>query len=326
MKSKNNRIEHLDILKGIGIILVVWGHIQSDLTQYIFIFHMPLFFFISGLLYKPTDNFFPLLKKRINTLLIPFFFFYLLAFFYLLLLSFINPNTNFNSIILLDFIKGKEYFHNIPIWFLWSLFCVNLFYWIITHFFKKTYVQDVFILIISLFCIWLGYQKINIPYFIDTSLSVLLFFHLGYRLRKVPKIMTKNKYDTYISSFCLFLFLLLIYIYPVPCDIRENLIKGNFFFFIAECLAAIFGLLYLSKCLSHSKILTFYGKNSLIIVGTHLIILGIITYIESSYSITFLSIFYGLPILIIILVFSIPVIWILNKYFPFFVSKKRVLF
>lgn len=42
------RIEYIDILKGIGIILVVLGHVTQDkqVFQLIYAFHMPLFFFV----------------------------------------------------------------------------------------------------------------------------------------------------------------------------------------------------------------------------------------------------------------------------------------
>ena len=51
-----NRI--LDIAKGIGIILVVIGHmpINIDIYNVIYTFHVPLFFFISGLLYRPLRD------------------------------------------------------------------------------------------------------------------------------------------------------------------------------------------------------------------------------------------------------------------------------
>lgn len=41
----------IDILKGIGIILVVWGHATAILIKEICIFHMPLFFFLAGMFY-----------------------------------------------------------------------------------------------------------------------------------------------------------------------------------------------------------------------------------------------------------------------------------
>lgn len=48
-----------DILKGIGIVLVVFGHFCRPLISYIYAFHLPLFFFISGYMYneeKYGDN------------------------------------------------------------------------------------------------------------------------------------------------------------------------------------------------------------------------------------------------------------------------------
>lgn len=56
------RIPQLDIAKGIGIILVVLGHAlptDSFVRLIIYSFHMPLFFFLSGLTLKkvkPEDN------------------------------------------------------------------------------------------------------------------------------------------------------------------------------------------------------------------------------------------------------------------------------
>jgi len=44
--------EYWNIVKGIGIILVVIGHLCWDLTRYIYLFHLPLFFFVSGYLYN----------------------------------------------------------------------------------------------------------------------------------------------------------------------------------------------------------------------------------------------------------------------------------
>ena len=51
-----NRYEHVDIARGIAILLVVMGHSCSstsgDLNRMILGFHMPLFFFLSGLFAK----------------------------------------------------------------------------------------------------------------------------------------------------------------------------------------------------------------------------------------------------------------------------------
>lgn len=37
-----------DILKGIGILLMMWCHLTQTHNQFVYSFHMPLFFLISG--------------------------------------------------------------------------------------------------------------------------------------------------------------------------------------------------------------------------------------------------------------------------------------
>ena len=52
MEARINRITHIDIFKGIGILFMVMGHIgfSSIFDKWIHAFHMPMFFFISGYL------------------------------------------------------------------------------------------------------------------------------------------------------------------------------------------------------------------------------------------------------------------------------------
>jgi fucose 4-O-acetylase-like acetyltransferase len=49
------REDVFDIMKGVGIILMIIGHcaIPRLLWHFIFSFHMPLFFIISGFFFKP---------------------------------------------------------------------------------------------------------------------------------------------------------------------------------------------------------------------------------------------------------------------------------
>lgn len=86
MRTKQNRTERiswLDVLKGIGIILVAIGHIYSNRTvfNWFYSFHMPLFFMAAGWVYKEkpilTD-----IKRRIQTIVVPYFSFGLLVLLY----------------------------------------------------------------------------------------------------------------------------------------------------------------------------------------------------------------------------------------------------
>ena len=79
MKSK--RIEYIDIARGITIFLVVLGHSYSEenvILQWLYSFHMPFFFIISGLLYGLKYNSSDKLsfgwKEKAKSLLLPYLF------------------------------------------------------------------------------------------------------------------------------------------------------------------------------------------------------------------------------------------------------------
>ena len=70
---KTNRLNWIDSAKGLLILLVVLGHmsdINGELKNWIFTFHMPAFFIISGYLYKPHP-----LMKTIKSFGVPILFF-----------------------------------------------------------------------------------------------------------------------------------------------------------------------------------------------------------------------------------------------------------
>lgn len=58
----NKRIEWIDIAKGIGMLLVIFGHFGmspkgKEIISFVkSSFHMPLFFFISGLFFKESES------------------------------------------------------------------------------------------------------------------------------------------------------------------------------------------------------------------------------------------------------------------------------
>ena len=81
MENSIGRIQWIDIAKGIGIILVIIGHvsINANINDFIYSFHMPLFFIISGFLYKPKKNF---VKNKVRSILIPYFVFSIVSFIY----------------------------------------------------------------------------------------------------------------------------------------------------------------------------------------------------------------------------------------------------
>lgn len=85
--TKRERVDYLDIAKGIGILLVIIAHIPNlgeNARQYIVAFHMPLFFIISGMLIRYTgkieESTTGFVRKRARSLLLPYAFFSVMYF------------------------------------------------------------------------------------------------------------------------------------------------------------------------------------------------------------------------------------------------------
>lgn len=118
------RIDYLDIAKGLGIILVVIGHLDSTCVHtIIYYFHMPLFFFISGIFYDPSHDF---LLKKIKQAFIPIFVFSAISFpIKFIERSFLQEHVYFN----LSYLTFQ--FYNIPLWFLISLFTIAILFYLV---------------------------------------------------------------------------------------------------------------------------------------------------------------------------------------------------
>lgn len=125
------RLQQFDILKGIGILLVIIGHTKlPDLGKdIIYGCHMPLFFFCSGVFYKdkPIKAVF---VRNFNQLIVPYFFFCLLWNFSNMVL-FLH-GADFSSYLALlrqnaDPFSENGFWYK-TIWFLPCLFIVRMLY------------------------------------------------------------------------------------------------------------------------------------------------------------------------------------------------------
>ncbi len=116
------RIHSIDIAKGIGIILVILGHLIKNynnilfggIHDWIYSFHMPLFFILSGMTFSH--------KRRIPDLairlLLPYIIWSSMATFYELIT---NPQI-WKSILFVNSINTITTYGIAPFWFLGALF------------------------------------------------------------------------------------------------------------------------------------------------------------------------------------------------------------
>ena len=189
-KTNKNRIEWVDAAKGLGLILVVLGHLKFPyLSTWIYTFHIPLFFFLSGFVFSGQKySFKQYLLKKIKTLVIPYFALGLVI--YLVWCGiYLTENRPLDAyfIMLWNFIKQKHFW---TIWFLACLFLVEiLYYWIDkvsqNHCWIATIISSV---LCVLGFIWYRLGGEGLFWNLDVALVAQFFFHFGWLFKKYPGI------------------------------------------------------------------------------------------------------------------------------------------
>lgn len=318
------RIEYIDLAKGICIILVLFFHIGQYGTRIetsLFFFRMPLYFFISGLFFKSYNGFKFFIVKKINKLIIPFLFFYFVA----ILVGFLGDyffnlyekgiiNEPFHWTIFFDvFLKlgqGKNIAFNSPIWFLLSLFEVNVIFYLLYSCLEKKY-----LLIVSLLIgfIVLEFGINGLPYFLDLSLKYLPFFTMGFILKEY----LLKTYRTSSIFTTIILIGLLLYLYYCAGFSRE--VQNNFFFYYSTGLCGILGVFIISKKLTRLPIFSYLGRYSLIVLGFHTFFVGPLHYIYSFQSVI---IEHFVILLTIVMLMYLVVIPFSISFLPYFVAQK----
>ena len=127
LSLQNNRIHWVDSAKGLGVILIIVGHLAysssiSWIVHLIYSFHIPLFFMLAGTTYKrPSNRIISFLRGKNKRLLIPFLCYTLigLPFEYEEL-----KGESLKTIIYGMFYIKSEIIYNLPLWFLVVLFLV----------------------------------------------------------------------------------------------------------------------------------------------------------------------------------------------------------
>ena len=330
------RIDWVDTLKGIGIFLIVWGHYLENgwLRDYIFSFHVPLFFFVSGYLFnhKKHSHFSVFFKKRFKSIIVPYLFFSFISLGYVILKGSIGEIQGF-SFPLYKPILGIFYsiganpwlIHNIALWFLTCLFIVEITYFYIN---KMTSKKTTLILLLLTFSI-VGYiisiiPLIRLPWSIDIAFTAIVFYGVGHLYRGHVDI--KRKY--------LFvpLFILSFLFSNLNRGVDMNyLAYGNYFYFYISAFSGIFLFIIISQLINKNFIFAFLGINSLIILGLHLHWLIerssadiIISLTNVSTTIIATSIFWSFIMTSIAIILIFPLIFIINKYIPFIIGKSYV--
>lgn len=267
----DNRVNYIDVAKGIGIILVVIGHctIGTPLFHFIYQFHMPFFFFISGIFYQDKYDSKPLqfLRNKFKGLYIPYIkYSIILIIVYSIYYYFAYSSLYYDDLpkLLIQIATGfaRPYLGG-ALWFLTSLLIVSLLFVSIRVSLKIIKIKNNFVMLIpSLICLYIGY-KTQLPCKISSSLVALPFFHLGYLF---------SIYREQISFKFIYAAISLLVV-SISTTINDVDLAANRYtyilLYIVSSITGTYLMLFISHSINKNNILEYLGRNTLPIIAYH---------------------------------------------------------
>lgn len=303
---EKNRIQFIDIARGIAIICIILGHMGSNsINRVVFTFHVPIFYFITGYFTNnkiPVRNF---IKNKFKTLLIPYACTCLVIILLAMIKSGILYGTDAAIQSILEWLFASLYgaggtlkapFYIIPIgaiWFLWATFWGSMFLRCSLNL-KRGY-RMVMVSLLFIIGYW-SREWMWFPYSIQAGCCATLFMYLGYLLRESKDKLKELSMETKIAGTIMAFLVWLEFIknfksfWLVSCDIGRGAI--DIFGCICGCYIVVLVSRFIEK---HIKLLAdalaFLGKYSLFMLCVHIVELNLFPWWQAAQKL----VEYGMP-------------------------------
>ncbi len=291
--QESKRLSTIDVAKGIGIILVVFAHVNytPGLLKTIYSFHMPLFFLISGMMYRKDryTSFSQFLYRKVQTLICPYVFFYMLALvleYGVKLLSGGFAGFQFSEFldhfVQMFISQGSAKVVSAPLWFVLCLFAVEILYYFVAK--CKTPVI-VIICVLFAFAGWLleldhfPYKGI-LPWSLDSAFFALGFYAIGNLtfgyVKALLNVLTQKKMILIacIATVGCFAVTVLLAFTNGNVSLGSKNLNNGFIFYLTGIIGSM-GILLLSSLLQNNRFLSYLGRNSFCIMAVHCLVKSI---------------------------------------------------
>lgn len=336
------RISYIDTAKGIGILLVLIGHSEFpsvNLITWISSFHMPLFFILSGILFahtgastKTAKSF---LKKKLRSILLPYAAFSVLS----IIASAILDFGSFPEYLWTALIQTVSLYGISVLWFLPTLFFSEIaFFFIRQRTSKKgTAVISGVILLITILINELYHRYFTaagtygnlltscmITVLIRTGIAIS-FLAIGFYLYHAISGQTLSSGNYLLLGAGFLLLNLFLGFKNGGVDLNQIVFRNYLLYYLAALCGTMF-VLCISNALPPLPPLTYMGRNSLIIMATHMNcrFYGA-CFLVADKALQFLpqtGLFgYYLVVAFCMALLEIIAITIINRFFPFLAGK-----
>lgn len=310
------RLDYIDRAKGILIILMVIGHIwqKGYLFDFIYAFHMPGFFIISGMLMCHTrsceKNYLTFAKSRVLAYGMPFVMIELLG----CLTDIVRhggPTLNWKGYL---FNTLTLQFNDGNLWFLLDLCLMELLFTALYKGIKNE--KAIFGVSVVLFAV--RYLLPADVLYVSTVVSVckyFVFFAVGYCF---SALLTKQ--NAIAAGICG----AYVLAYAAFGGMLSGVVKDIAYVCSGICgTYAVLQLARLDLGEAVNKVLKFAGSNTLIIYGTHHFYYVAVATAMGIRDFTSTPIGAGLLLLAAVTILELPTITIINRWLPFLAGKRR---
>lgn len=281
------RYKYLDIARAIGLLLVIISH-SCGLSAYLINYYIPLFFVVSGYIYKGGRGYGENIGRKAKRLLIPYFGYsaVLLAFYALMGRSWQETEKSLFGVIysrycLYDTTQCQDNVYlftvaNGAMWYLTAFFAASLLYHLVVDrcLANRSYLVGCAIFFVGM-TIALSDISVLLPWSIDLSFAGALFMLAGTLLGRAEFFERKWNVPLVIGVFAVYM--LLSYVNPgINMSVREFGVHGQWsvlLFFIIGLTGSLL-CIWLAKLLQNGvigNVLAYIGQNTIVLLAFHIL-------------------------------------------------------
>ena len=281
------RITYIDTIKGVCIILVVLMHcglpvndnsVSQHINDALRTYRMPTYYFLSGIFFKTYGGFSEFARRKVNNILVPLLFFYglnvlacVVYWFCTEIIRGFTSNFEWNAIFDIFYRDNWRLQTVGPLWFLFSLFWANLIFYVIKSKFNDL-VVCVMVLLLAIAGFLLELHKVKLPWYLTSSLCGLPYFVLGHYVKQNGWLQC-----SVIRWLGLLQFVVIAVVMAFMVSEISTLNSLGVFLLYRYLIpfVSILSLFWCCKCIPQRiPIVTFVGRYSLIVLGTHMFFIG----------------------------------------------------
>ncbi|WP_162264485.1 acyltransferase family protein [Thiobacillus denitrificans] len=286
------RFTHVDTMKAIGIVLVVLGHspgLNEFAKNVIYSFHMPLFFFISGLLL--SEQKLSLTYRQNLSLLwkglgIPYLFFFLLSYLYWLPTHELAASAAKHAGIswwepLMGVLvgNGDALFVNVVLWFFMCLLTTSLIFFAARRYFSAAFLFVAFNFSGLVFTLAYDPSWPRLPWGLDNAVVALTFYSTGHFFREYQDAVLEKTPKSMAMMLGLFMMAGVAYAAGIngEVDLNTLLFGSHRSLFLINAYLGVVALFYFSISLPTNAVFQWLSKNTIIIFPIHLLMFSVFT-------------------------------------------------